>query len=51
VLIDQFAYRDFSRRYALPAVENDPTRWRLVYAIRRTKVYEHTTGEASDRSG
>lgn len=51
VLIDQFAYRDFSRRYALPAVENDPARWRLVYAIRRTKVYEHTTGEASDRSG
>jgi hypothetical protein len=41
VLIDQFAYRDFSRRYASPAVENDPARWRLVYAIHRTKVYEH----------
>jgi hypothetical protein len=49
VLIDEFAYRNFSRRYALPAVENDPARWRLVYAVHGTKVYEHLThGESSD---
>ena len=51
VLVDDFAYRDFSRRYALPAVENNPARWRLVYAVHRTKVYEHMTAEESDRPG
>jgi hypothetical protein len=42
VIIDEFKYRDFSRRYALPAVESDPSSWRLVYSIDHTRVYEHT---------
>ena len=44
VIIDEFEYRDFSRRYALPAVEDDPLTWRLVYSIDHTRVYEHTAG-------
>jgi hypothetical protein len=43
VIVDEFMYRDFSRRYSLPAVESDPSGWRLVYAIHRTKVYERIT--------
>jgi hypothetical protein len=43
VIIDEFEYRDFSRRYALPAVESDPAAWRLVYSIRDTRVYECLT--------
>ena len=44
VIIDEFEYRDFSRRYALPAVEGDPLTWRLVYSIDHTRVYEHIAG-------
>jgi hypothetical protein len=44
VIIDEFKYRDFSRRYALPAIESDPSSWRLVYSIDHTRVYEHTAG-------
>ena len=44
VIIDEFEYRDFSRRYALPAVEDDPLTWRLVYSIDHTRVYEHAAG-------
>jgi hypothetical protein len=43
VIIDEFEYRDFSHRYALPAVESDPAAWRLVYSIRDTRVYECIT--------
>lgn len=39
VIIDEFRYRDFSRRYARPAVESDPASWPLVYSANNTKVY------------
>lgn len=39
VIVDQFEYRDFSRHYALPAVENDPG-WERVYADARTSIYQ-----------
>jgi hypothetical protein len=40
VIIDEFPYRDFSRRYALPAVEGDGAGWHLVYSINDTRIYE-----------
>jgi hypothetical protein len=43
VIIDEFHYRDFSRRYALPAVKGDPLGWRLVHSVNRTQIYESTT--------
>jgi hypothetical protein len=44
VIVDQFRYRDFSRRYARPAVESDPASWPLVYSVNGTRVYQHVTG-------
>jgi hypothetical protein len=44
VIVDEFRYRDFSRRYARPAVEGDPVGWPLVYSVKGTKVYQHVTG-------
>ena len=38
------AIHDFSRRYALPAVESHPASWRVVHAIDGTRIYEHTAG-------
>jgi hypothetical protein len=32
---------DISRRYARPAVEGDPTHWRVVYSKAGTKTYQH----------
>jgi hypothetical protein len=43
VVIDEFKYRDFSPRYSLPAVQSDPSSWRLVYIFERTRVYQRTT--------
>jgi hypothetical protein len=43
VIVDEFKYRDFSLRYSLPAVQSDPSSWRLVYTIERTRVYQRTT--------
>jgi len=43
VVVDEFRYRDFSRRYARPAVEGDPVSWPLVYSVKGTKVYQHVT--------
>jgi len=40
VIIDGFEYRDFSRRYALPAVKSDPLGWQPVYSIGGTIVFE-----------
>jgi hypothetical protein len=40
VIVDDFRYRDFSRRYARPAVESDPAHWSLVYSINGTRVYQ-----------
>ena len=44
VIIDEFRYRDFSRRYARPAVERDPARWPLVYSVNGTRVYQRVNG-------
>jgi hypothetical protein len=43
VVIDEFKYRDFSPRYSLPAVQSDPSSWRLVYIFERTRVYQRTS--------
>jgi hypothetical protein len=42
VIVDELAYRDFVRRYALPAVESHPASWRVVHEIDSTRIYEHT---------
>ena len=39
VIIDQLEFLDISRRYALPAIENDPAGWHLVKNFDHTKVY------------
>jgi hypothetical protein len=39
VIIDELGFVDISRRYAQPAVESDPARWRLVHSVRATKTY------------
>jgi hypothetical protein len=44
VIVDEMRHRDFSRRYALPAVESHPASWRLVHGIDGTRIYEHTAG-------
>ncbi len=44
VLVDDFKYRDFSRRYALPAMQNNPSYWHLVYSRHRTMVYQRIKG-------
>jgi hypothetical protein len=43
VIIDEFRYRDFSRRYALHAVDSD-ARWHLVHSIKGTRIYERANG-------
>jgi hypothetical protein len=40
VIVDEFPYRDFSRRYALPSVEGDPAAWHLVHSVDGTQIYE-----------
>lgn len=44
VIVDEFRYRDFSRRYARPAVESDPVGWPLVYSVHGTRIYERANG-------
>jgi hypothetical protein len=44
VIIDNLEFLDVSRRYALPAVEGDPTAWQLVQSFDGTKVYERGPG-------
>jgi len=43
VIVDDFRHRDFSRRYARPAVESDPVGWHLVYSIEGTQIYQRAT--------
>ncbi len=42
VIIDKLEFMDISRRYALPAVEHDPTRWQVIHSINETRTYAHT---------
>jgi hypothetical protein len=44
VIVDELRFLDVSRRYALPAVHGDGTRWFLVYSVNGTQVYQHITG-------
>ena len=44
VIIDNLEFLDVSRRYALPAVEDDPTDWHLVQSFDGTKVYKRGPG-------
>jgi hypothetical protein len=43
VIVDTLAFLDVSRRYAFPAVQNDPATWRLVYSVRGADIYERAT--------
>jgi hypothetical protein len=43
VIVDQIEFPDLSRRYALPAVESDPGKWRLVHSVKGTRIYERTS--------
>ncbi len=41
VIIDNLKFLNSARRYARPAVESDPTEWRLAQPLGKTKTYEH----------
>ena len=41
VIIDNLEFLNSARRYARPAVESDPTEWRLAQSLGKTKTYEH----------
>ncbi len=43
VIVDELEFLDMSRRYARPAVESDPTHWRIVHTIDDTKTYARVT--------
>jgi hypothetical protein len=43
VIIDKLEFLNVARRYARPAVENDPAEWRLVHSVGGTKTYEHVS--------
>jgi hypothetical protein len=43
VITDKLKFVDISRRYALPAMENQPADWQLVYAMGGTKIFQRTT--------
>ena len=45
VIVDKLGFTDVSRRYARPAVESDPMRWRLIHSMMNgTQIYECTAG-------
>jgi hypothetical protein len=44
VIVDELESPDVSRRYARPAVENDPVGWHLVYSVNGVQIYERVTG-------
>jgi hypothetical protein len=48
VIIDEFTFLDISRRYAAPAIETDPMRWRLVQKFGKTRIYQRTHGSLID---
>ncbi len=43
VIVDKLTFVDVTRRYALPAVEHDPARWRVVYSDGGTKIFERNS--------
>jgi hypothetical protein len=49
VIVDELEFVDISRRYALPAMESDPTGWRLTHSIGDTRIYGRTA-ERTDPS-
>jgi hypothetical protein len=48
VIIDELAFADISRRYALPAVASDPG-WRRVYHENQTSIYERVGARSMAR--
>ena len=44
VIVDQLDFLDISRRYGRPAVERDPTAWRVVQCFDRTRLYQRNAG-------
>jgi hypothetical protein len=49
VIVDELEFIDISRRYALPAVENDPVGWRLAHSIGATRIYGRTVERTQAR--
>ena len=49
VIVDELEFIDISRRYALPAVEDDSAGWRLAHSIGVTRIYARTA-ERTDPS-
>ncbi|MCO5170271.1 MAG: hypothetical protein M9894_28380 [Planctomycetes bacterium] len=45
VVIDNLTFLDLTRRYATPAVQAYPDRWRLVHRVGWTTVYERVADE------
>lgn len=45
VVVDQLGFLDVTRRYALPAIQAHPDRWRLVFEVGRTRVYERVRAD------
>ena len=43
VIVDKLDFVDVSRRYARPAVEGDPTHWRVVHSKDGTKTYQRVS--------
>ena len=41
LITDSFEFMDASRRYALPAIEDDPARWQVIHSFGATKIYGH----------
>ncbi len=40
VIVDNLGFLDVTRRYAMPAIEAHPDRWRLVHQVAWTRIYE-----------
>ena len=43
VIVDELEFVDVTRRYARPAVESNPGKWRLVHSVKGTRIYERTS--------
>ncbi|MDQ3118696.1 MAG: hypothetical protein M3Q89_03890 [Verrucomicrobiota bacterium] len=42
VVVDEMGFLDVSRRYALPAVQDDPATWQVVHSVKGVRIYERT---------
>lgn len=46
-IVDEFDFLDIGRRYALPALESDPGRWRLAHAEAGAKIFQRVAAPTS----